>query len=370
MELEFPQAHPAALGTLSPTAANDLIACGYRLALRLDKSFTSLRRPSPLSELGVVVHAVAEDVANGLLNPATTRDDAKQIVETAWKHRIEAAGRHLNAAWPDALPPAPHDWPGYHLIHVRTIRRALQVFDSRSTGTTALRAQPQIEDSLADPSLNLAGRPDRVEGPPGNRTVVDLKTGLAQSDASPEQRRQLLLYAHLVQASTGDLPRQMAIEDAAGRRWQEPVTPELVNAAVAEVMRAREEYERAENRGILPSLARPAPDTCRWCPYRPVCEAYWANLMNAWRHGSIAGITTSESVGATIEIDAASPADSSGRRWTVSTVPASVVTAAARPIAIVDAELTGAADHLRWRWRTTAWMLDPVRVGRDSNTHG
>jgi hypothetical protein len=229
-------------------------------------------------------------------------------------------------------------------------------------------ASCRSRNPFADPYMNLRGRPDRVEGPPGNRTVIDLKTGLAQSDASPEQRRQLLLYAHLVQASTGDLPRQIAIEDAAGRRWQEPITPDLVNAAVAEVTRAREGYKRAESRGALPTLARPAPDTCRWCPYRPVCEPYWANLEKAWRHGSVAGMTTSDSAGSTIEINAASPADSSGRRWIVSAAPASVV-AAARPIAVVDAEVTGAAEHLRWKWRTTAWMLDPARAGGNSKTH-
>ena len=200
MRLEFPQPHAAALGMLSSTAANDLIAFGYRLALRLDKTFTSLRRPSPASELGLVAHGVAEEVAN----------------------------------------------------------------------------------------------------------------------------------AHLVQASTEDLPRQIAIEDAAGRRWQEPFTPELVSAAVAEVMKAHEYHERAESRGTLQTLARPAPDTCRSCPCRPVCEPYWCNLTEAWRHGSVAGTTMSESFSQTIEIGAASPADSRGRRWTVSAVPASVVTAAAQ----------------------------------------
>ena len=367
MNVHFPRAEPAALGQLSPTAANDLIACGYRLALRLDKRFTSLRRPSPSSELGIVAHAIAEQVANGLLKPAAGRDDARNILEAAWDQRVKEAARHLNAAWPDASPPSPSDWPGYHLTHVRTIRRALQSFDSKPAGTSASASRLQVEESITDPSLELRGRPDRVEGPPGNRTVVDLKTGLEQSDASPEQRRQLLLYAHLVQASTGDLPRHIAIEDAAGRRWQETITPDIVEAAIAEATKARDEYQRAESRGALAALARPAPDNCRWCPYRLVCEPYWTSLEKAWRQGSVAGMTEPSSDGSTIELIADSPIDSRGRRWTVSAVPASVVSAGSY-LTIVDAERTEAEEHLRWKWRTTSWTFGPVPSVESSNS--
>src|SRR5262249_61832364 len=101
---------------------------------RLDKRFKSMRRPSPSSELGVVAHSIVEAVANGLLKPARSADDARRIVETAWDSRIAEALQDLRAAWPGSSPPTPADWPGYHITRVRIMRRALQAFSSAERG--------------------------------------------------------------------------------------------------------------------------------------------------------------------------------------------------------------------------------------------
>jgi len=177
--IDLPVAQPAKVTSLSPTAANDLLACPYRLAWRLDPRFKSLRRPSPWSSLGVVAHAVTEDVAKGLLGDATCLEEARALVETSWsKHEAEAQAQ-LGARWTPSLPPPPAEWPGYHLVRARTIRRALREFGStRSAGASA--SAPIVETSFEATDIGLSGRPDRVEGAPGDRCVVDLKTGLSQ----------------------------------------------------------------------------------------------------------------------------------------------------------------------------------------------
>jgi hypothetical protein len=215
---------------------------------------------------------------------------------------------------------------------------------------------PAIERTVEDPRTGLFGRPDRVEGAGRAQVVVDLKTGLSQAGATESQRRQLLLYAHLVGAATGNTPERVAIEDPAGRRWEESITKQDVAAAVNEVVQARAAYESAARAGSWEDLARPDVETCRHCPYRLVCRQYWDALKFDWGHGSVAGTiarSRRSDAGSITEISAESPVDTSREEWVVSAGPA-LSGRNGGTIAIVDAETTGTDRLLRWRWSTMA----------------
>jgi RecB family exonuclease len=229
---ELPTPIPLPVASLSPTAANDLLACPYRLAWRLDPRFKSLRRPSPWSSLGVVAHAVAEDVARGLLGDTASDDDARAQLEARWNAHVASASQILSTRWAPASPPEPDEWPGYHLIRARTIRRALRQRAGHQRLSSPSSTTAFVEESFDASDSGLNGRPDRVEGSPGNLCVVDLKTGLSQVGPTTHQRRQLLVYCHLVGASTGDVPTRIAVEDPSGRRWEESVTIEEIDGAV------------------------------------------------------------------------------------------------------------------------------------------
>jgi CRISPR/Cas system-associated exonuclease Cas4 (RecB family) len=357
--IDLPSAQPAAISSLSPTAANDLLACPYRLAWRLDPRFRSLRRPSAWSSLGVVAHAVAEDVAKGLLAEAETPDDARALIESSWAKHEADAHLQLIQRWAPAMPPGPTEWPGYHLTRARTIRRALRLFGaprlSTSSPTTTI-----VETDLAAADTGLMGRPDRVEGGPGDRCVVDLKTGLSQEGATESQRLQLLIYCHLVDAVFGDVPTRIAIEDPSGRRWEEAVTPADVDEVVAHIQDARRKYEGTPT-AELATMATPSADTCRRCTYRLVCTPYWEALETTWEHASVAGTVVdirSNAQAATVRIDAVSPIDAPGDGWLLTAVPPTAPLDVGAATA-VDAELTGGHRHLRWRWSTLMWKPGP-----------
>lgn len=325
------------------------------MAWRFDGRFDSFARPSPSSALGVAAHGVVEELSHGLLRGSSSHDEVRERLDRAWNARITQARTNLDRAWSPASPPPPEEWPGYHLTRVRLLRRAQQIAERHAVAPPTI-APPQVERLLEDPEDELRGRPDRVEGPPGDRCVVDLKTGLSQAGPTDAQRRQLLLYARLVQSATGERPRRMAIEDATGRRWQESVNPIEVEAAIADLRDRRGAYESAAAQGTLESLAQPSADTCRWCPYRLLCRPYWSSLQTSWQHGSVAGTVTNimtAGQAALLEIDATSPSDERGPGWVVTAVP-SQRPDTGTPTAIVGAELTGSARQLRWRWSTLA----------------
>ena len=188
--------------------------------------------------------------------------------------------------------------------------------------------------------------------------MVDLKTGLSQRGATETQRRQLRIYAHLVDAVTGDMPKRIAIEDPAGRRWEETVTREDIAATVDEVLVARSAYESEVRANRWERLAKPDAETCRHCPYRLVCDHYWKTLELSWRHGSVAGAITSSrasDAGSITEVNAESPSDASGV-WVVSAIPAQLRLTQGS-VVVVNAETTGSDRLLRWRWSTMATVV-------------
>lgn len=355
---ELPTPEPVSVTSLSPTAATDLLACPYRLAWRLDPRYRALRRPSPWSSLGVVAHAVVEDVAKGLLKGITSDDEARARVEARWDDRVTAANSVLAATWKPASPPSPEEWPGYHLVRARTVRRALRQWGSPRSPSPVGSTTHLVEESFEVSSSGLSGRPDRVEGVPGNLCVVDLKTGLAQAGPTDNQRRQLLVYCHLVGVTSGDMPTRVAIEDPAGRRWEQAVTREDIAAVVQEIQAARVRYELAMASRSPADMATPGESTCRHCAFRVVCGPYWLALETSWEHGSVTGrvseVRTSKQ-GSTVLIDATAPRDAAGADWIVTAIPEDSIP---KPgfLSVADAEVTGSPRHLRWRWSTMTWL--------------
>jgi hypothetical protein len=358
MAVEFPEPSPQRIAWLSPTLANDLLDCGYRVAWRMDIHSRTLNRPSTYSELGVVAHAVMEEATRGSL-VSDSNGDPRDAAMAAWDTHLERAHAELISAWKPAVPPNPDDWPGYHLTRARIIRRAVRQMTPNMPTDTKHSAPLLVERELRDDASGLRGRPDRVAGPRNERRIVDLKTGLRQGEATPHQRRQLMLYAHLVELVTGDRVSEIAIEDASGQIWAEPLERDEVQAMVQELQRVRALYETARDDGDLASTAVPSGDVCRWCPFRITCGPYWAALNSTWDHGSALG-TIERSLpaaeGSILEMNIDSPTDSAGPGWIISMAPAEIAIAGSL-VAITGAESTGTDRHLRWRWSTLSMQL-------------
>ncbi len=349
--------NPTKLGDVSPTLANDLLDCPYRVAWRLDGRFKYLRRPNTRSELGRIAHQVVEDVGRGLLRTASTTEETRALVEQSWEGHQTESVKVLSDHWAPSVPPKPEDWPGFFVTKTRVIRRAIRLSQNRES-PPGQNHHSSIERPLIDAESGLKGRPDRVETRSGSVVVVDLKTGLGQKDPSVGQRRQLLVYAFLVNKETDQWPDKVAIEDASGRRWEEPVVPDEASRIVEEIIQAKEGFNGAVESKVLRELAAPASETCRWCTYRPVCDAYWESLTTEWQHGSVAGRLASDvAVGTNrkLTIVARSPVNSLGRTWTVTAgnSPRHEGSDSHLSVTVTDAQLTETPRFLRTNWMSS-----------------
>jgi len=353
----------APLDWISPSQANALLACAYRVVLAALGAVD--RRPTPFTAIGLTAHRLHELVAIGAFAnvPAERR---RAALDQAWESEIAAWHDKLGKAWAPAVPPDPSVWPGIDLTRSRVIRSLLRGSSWDPTGHStpggaerpAMGTQPevlhlpQVELRLEDANNRMFGFLDRLEESQGQLTVVDVKSGVLQGDATDEQRRQLLLYADLVRAAFGRLPTYLLVQDAAGRRRPMEFTAADVDAAVRAVDDARERLNRAiEDDADLAQLAAPEPHRCAPCSQRLACAPYWNSLSMAWKHGSALGEVTSVTVGAngtTVTLRLASPSDSVGLTMTLTSV--STRAAVGEVVAVTGFELTSSPLVMRGRW--------------------
>ena len=312
---DFPTPHPLPIESISPSLANDLLACQLRVAFSRDPELRSWRRPSTYSALGVAAHWVTEKAFKRSHWPTDAVQVRNRLVEL-WDGEIERGASALANAWAPAIPPPPNEWPGYSLTRARTIRRAVKLLTSRSAGSGDRIPGTGIEIELTDAESGLSGRADRIDRDGSATRIVDLKTGLRQGAPTDDQRRQLLLYAVLAQRATGAWPSSIAVEDASGFQYVQELSAPQAEDVLQEVESARSEFNTLTSTARFTEVAQPSADRCRWCAFRVVCRPYWQELRADWQHRSVMGriVETGFADGTGhLSISIESPADQSNR---------------------------------------------------------
>jgi hypothetical protein len=273
---------PRSLEYITPSQLIERESCLWRLGFGSDPQTATLKRSGSAAALGTATH----EVMSRLGEPIT--------FETVWSQAVSRAADNLEAEWAPVRPPSPENWPGWSLTRVRmkklwertsTSKEKVShqaVYGSKAQGSRSVPL-PWTERWLRHSSLPLAGRPDLVEMEDGEVRVVDLKTGLAQSEPSPAQRQQLLFYCKLVRSELGESPTVAAIESTRGERFSFPVEESEVQKVVDRAIFMLSTLNSANAEGLAESWASPSESTCGWCPFRPVCGPFFDAYDESWQ---------------------------------------------------------------------------------------
>jgi CRISPR/Cas system-associated exonuclease Cas4 (RecB family) len=368
MSPDYATARPSPIDRISPSLANSLLACELRAAFTLDSAFDHWRRPSTFSVLGDAAHAVTEE--------AMKRSDwspdeltRRAVLSDLWDRVVQTGVEGLAAAWAPSVPPPPEEWPAYQLTKSRTIRRAVRLtqplpaaprFETHEDPQEAHRAKlgahragVGVEVDMADPGSILHGRADRIERVGSATRVVDLKSGMHQGEPEGDQLRQLHLYAVLVHRTTGQWPVEIAIENASGELFALPLRPQDAEESLEQVLAAVDRFNEAVS-GAASFSASPGEATCKWCPYRAVCEPYWDVVTAEWGHASVLGTvveTGTNDQGAHVTIQVRNPADH-GADVAIIAQLAAIPEGGSDWISAVDLTPIRDPTQLRARWST------------------
>lgn len=294
--------NPRRMDWMYPTSLDAFEACPKRLGFQRDEEFSHWSRGSTRAGIGKVAHRLTELVHSG----QAPLDGRRAWLEQQWALLIAEEHALLKDEWDPGDVPMPADWRGVTATRVRLLRALQDVEVDSAPHSTSVRSEvvssmptkgfkssdggpmPWVERALFDSTTHVAGRPDRVEERRGALRVVDLKSGVNQREILPTQRRQLMIYAHLVRAVRGILPQEVVVADPRGRESCVEVETSEVDMHVRSATDALAQFNSLADGSSLPASA--AADTCRWCSFRVVCSAYWFARDDTWDGFDVRGV--------------------------------------------------------------------------------
>jgi RecB family exonuclease len=374
----FPIPKAIPLQRWAPTTANRLLRCGLAQAFSQDHEWKTLSRPSTHSVLGSAVHKLTELALSGqlLTNGPLAVDEQ---VRAVWDELVTQGLQRLQAAWAPAQVPQPSLWPNYQLLSIRARRRAERLAVENRRARHGQGTPPKLRHSLSvtvaehefrDDDIGLRGTPDLVERKAGSVRVLDLKTGLRQGEPTADQRRQLLLYAHLIRAHDKRTPDECAIVDGVGDQHPVPVSDSDIDLIVKEASEAVAAYNTGVEHGDVMTLARPSATACRWCSFRAVCRPYFQARQADWPgargdvHGELLSRESAAPGETAFTLDARLPAYLAGETIRVGGMSHGEIPPEGA-CSVVEADLLGGPRAQRLRWDSTV-----VTIPSGKEQHG
>jgi hypothetical protein len=280
----------APLARISPSHFSSLRACALYAAC------VSARQPPllpsyPASKVGSIAHRLIERAASGEFATAD-----RSVIECAWDAMVAEVQLEMQASPLERrFVPLYKAMPQYQVRRIQACLKAEMIAKKRLAIVENRKRLTHFEVWLATPDGRVGGYIDYLEETDEGTVIRDYKTGPILDTAQPgtEARvknaysTQLRLYAALYWANTGRWPRVLELVPLAGNAVAVPFEPEQclglleeakgaldsVNARIGEILGSQSHQ--------IERLASPAPETCRFCSFRPECSGYWKTRSNA-----------------------------------------------------------------------------------------
>jgi hypothetical protein len=262
-------------------------ACLLRAGLSRATRGTEFVLGNPKSWLGTAYHEVLERIA--VAEPETVQ----LRVEELWNSAIKMLHQRAMAHRLDQRFGAPEAWPGYFLARAAVQLRAddlvAQARLAHVDPAATAYGQPTSfqEHELTAFEGKLVGRPDVVRG----EELIDYKTGsISEYDEITQGEivkasyiRQLRIYGFLVHEKLGIWPKRGFLLPLAGAGVEVPLEPVSCEREARETITLLDGYNARIKAGHEPeAFATPAEMTCKWCPFKVICPAFWKAASPAW----------------------------------------------------------------------------------------
>lgn len=216
-----------------------------------------------------------------------------EIIDTTWDKLVEEAEkRMLLSALSSHLVPLSKSVPDYEVRKLRAFRRASEIAHDVITPKTASHALSmhlmEHEVWVESSDGTVGGFIDRVNRTKDGVVLSDYKSGAIMDSpkdgGSTELRQsykaQLELYAALYHSKYGSWPIRLEIVPLQGATvdviWDPTDAASLLAEASAFLLIVNQRIAEVQNgRAKAHTLASAQPTCCRYCLFRPGCQAYW-----------------------------------------------------------------------------------------------
>lgn len=244
--------------------------------------------PSPLAELGTVIHELLGAAGRGELEGSNI-----DRIDRAWLDLVSMAEKRMElSALRRHQVPLSRSILDYEVRRLRACHKAAEMAGSVVRGHGGRpRQSPEhsgFEVWVESHDGQIGGYIDRATKTPDGVVLSDYKSGavlLSGKGAGPAiarraYREQLTLYAALYQLKYGVWPVRLEVVPLQGAPVAVPYetgeAQRLLVDADALLRDANRRIVEVENgRGQTTGLASPCAWNCRLCLFRPACQAYW-----------------------------------------------------------------------------------------------
>lgn len=269
----------------SPSRYTSLRECALREAWSLCWRPPLLPK-SPAARLGTTIHGLLESASKGELE-----DGRASILQLRWDALLQSTEYAMSQSWLEkSLLPLRLSVPDFEVRRLRGLASAAAIAEDVRDSRRRLSADRTTGNEVWVASGNglVGGYIDCVVETATDLIIRDFKTGAILDADEPDSVKacyqdQLKLYAALYQSSFGRWPTRLELIPLRGAAIRLSFTPAeclaLLNAASTFLEQLNEKIEQlklATDPMVQPAyaLAAPAPDTCRFCEYRPACLPY------------------------------------------------------------------------------------------------
>ncbi|MCA9961248.1 MAG: PD-(D/E)XK nuclease family protein [Anaerolineales bacterium] len=264
---------------ITPSLVFALERCFLQVAFGLDEQYKSYQISSPYARLGQVVHYILEQVSKGFLQD-TDEAEWEPLLLKMWLAEVKKHEQQVLASEDEQHYGVAERWPRYSLQKVCTIHKALEIASGIKKSVKRInKGEWKTEKNSQAFDGKLRGRADGVYQSEHGAEIIDYKTGNiydedenGQRHLKTNYRRQLLLYATLHHAETGEWPSHGHIVPLIGQQVTieiDPIEAEK-EAATALYLLAQFNESVAGNVSFL-SLAQPLEENCQYCAYEKIC---------------------------------------------------------------------------------------------------
>jgi len=272
---------------VSPSRYTAMQACLLR-EVWIASGNKPLLPPSPLAELGSVIHRLLEAAGRGQLHSGR-----KEKVDATWDELVLDAERNMaRSTLRQHQVPMSRSIPDFQVRKLRACRRAAKIaHDAFRAYDGPPRQSPQptgFELWVESDDGQVGGYIDRVTMTKEGVVLSDYKSGAVldsgTGESSGELKRaykvQMELYAALYRLKSGVWPIQLEIVPLQGTPVDVRFDPEKAERLLAEastfLRSANKRIVEVENGSAeIIGLASPQSMYCRFCLFRPACRAYW-----------------------------------------------------------------------------------------------
>jgi len=263
------------LEKISPSNYYSLQSCELKGILN-ENHHAPLTPTHPAARMGQIMHKLLQMTVLGQISD-------EKVMQSAWENTCREVEQEMSeSALEKHLVPLEASANSFETKKKLLFTMIRKLWKKHSENVKGAKVRLETETWYKTDDGKVVGRLDLVRYTDFGAEIVDYKTDPVVNQNSedivlrPEYQNQLKLYAALFYSVKKEWPRKLVLAGIDQKeydvKFDQDECIQMLNSAKAYIDRINKQIEAGAD---SEKFAKPSPESCRYCPFRPACRAYW-----------------------------------------------------------------------------------------------